>query len=209
MVELFNELEAQVQSADAMEMKIEKLQAKNNEYDASIHKLQLEVRELKSKDEALRAARDVFKDPTTQKEFLFPVMQNNGEMVDLFRIISTWAKSAGEDDHHPYRTYPCPSKFVSTNLAQLPFTSFIHQIASGMGIVFEPPIRFEFQRNSTWHAFNMKDQVYLAAKTCFIYVNRNDQDDTTQVTESYLKTVVGLITFLLAKVRNHFFPEAF
>ena len=154
----------------------------------------------------LKAGLEFFTDPSTRCTFKFPVMQMNGHLMDLHRIISTWSKTASESDTHPFRSYICPLSKTPTTLAPLKVTSRLHTHAISLGVQLSSPVYFEFNKDGQWACFNPKNQYYLIAQICFIQANL--QFDRFSSDTIVLDEGSTFIHFQLSKVRFRPFNHA-
>jgi len=114
----------------------------------------------------------MFDDPATGKPIQYPVIQQNGVIVDLYRVIMAWTKQSNDDDDHPYRNYICPITRSQTSLARIGIVSKIQEIALELGRDLTPPIEFEFKNLADrWIKFGLMDQLRILAKISCMYVN--------------------------------------
>jgi hypothetical protein len=116
----------------------------------------------------LHQARSIFKGADS-----FPVMQTNGQLVDLYQVITAWTSKTDEDGHNPHRTYGCPITSTYTNLCQFPILNQIQSFATKLGLRLEPPVSFERRIGDEWTLMSMRTQIQLSARVCFLYANRS------------------------------------
>ena len=126
--------------------------------------------ELKTVRAKLQSGLDLFKEKHALPSF--PVIQNNGHVVDFYRIVSKWAKTAEEDDNTASRSYMCSIENAYTSLAQQRIIDQIQRISTGLGLKPDPPLLFECKTNdSTWTPLSNKHHIQLAATVCYLYAN--------------------------------------
>ena len=117
----------------------------------------------------------MFDDPATGRPIQYPVIQQNGVIVDLYRVILAWTKHSNDDDDHPYRNYICPVTRSQTSLARIGIITKIQEIALELGRDLTPPIEFEFKNSSDrWVKFGLMDQLRILAKISCMYVNKTN-----------------------------------
>ena len=114
----------------------------------------------------------MFDDPSNGKPIQYPVIQQNGVIVDLYKVVLAWARNSNEDDDHPYRNYICPVTRTQTSLARIGIIAKIQEIALELGRDLTPPIEFEFKNLSEkWTKFGLMDQLRILAKISCMYFN--------------------------------------
>jgi hypothetical protein len=115
----------------------------------------------------------MFDDPGTGKPIQYPVIQQNGVIVDLYKVVIAWTRNSNEDDDHPYRNYICPITRTQTSLARIGIISKIQEIALELGRDLTAPIEFEFKNLSDkWTKFGLMDQLRILAKISCMYFNK-------------------------------------
>jgi hypothetical protein len=164
---------------------------KINLADSKQRRLQLET-ELKSTKAKIHSSLDLFKENVTP--FSFPVMQNNGHMVDFHRIISKWAKTAEEDDNTASRSFMCSIENKHTSLVQPRIIDQIQRIAIELGLRAEPPLLFELKTGDAWVQLSNKHHIQLIATVCYLYANRKAvQTADTVVNKERLSFVISTV----------------
>lgn len=126
--------------------------------------------ELKLTQTKIQGGLDAFKENTALCSF--PVMQNNGHVVDFHRIIPKWAKAAEDEDNTASRLFMCSIEDGYTSLAQLRIIDHIQRVATGLGLNVDPPLIFEREGNDTWNQLSNKHHIQLTATVCYLYANR-------------------------------------
>jgi hypothetical protein len=101
----------------------------------------------------------------------FPVIQNNGHVVDFHRIVSKWAKTAEEDETTATRSFMCPIENAYTSLAQPRIIDQIQRVSMALGLKADPPLLFESKTNDTWTQLSNKHHIQLTATVCYLYAN--------------------------------------
>jgi len=166
-VEQSKELHADALRADELRTANTALKISLADSNQRILQLENELRQTKAK---IQGGLDTFKESTIL--FSFPVMQNNGHVVDFHNILSKWAKAAEDEDNTASRLFQCSIEDSYTSLAQLRVIDQIQRIAIGLGLKVEPPLIFERRIDATWTPLSNKHHIQLAATVCYIYANR-------------------------------------
>jgi hypothetical protein len=151
------------------------LRTANTILDASLtrtkHRILLLEAELKTARIKLQNGVDTFKGAQGGALPSFPVIQNNGHVIDFHRIISKWAKTAEEDENTASRSFMCPIENAYTNLGQPRIIDLIQRICTGLGLKTDPPLLFESKTDDTWTQLSNKHYIQLTATVCYLYAN--------------------------------------
>ena len=111
-----------------------------------------------------------FFDPTTQTATACPILQSNGCIVPLKKVINQWFAAATPHDGYMHRTYVCPIMQVHTNLASVAIQERIRQIAQQAGIDTAMPLAFNYQSETgEFIEFEFHDQLGIISKVCAIH----------------------------------------
>jgi hypothetical protein len=168
----------------------------NGQLEANIIKckqhMALLEREHRSTQKKMVRSLEIFKDNAST--ISYPVMQNNGLIVDFYRIIPKWARAAEEEESTAFRVFNCAITGKSTSLAHLLMTERIQQIAMNLGLKVDPPLVFEQRVNDVWTKLSAKLHIQLTAVVCYMYARREEAvtgDFTMKTTQA---------TFRLSKV---------
>jgi len=103
----------------------------------------------------------------------YPVIQQNGMIVDLCKVILAWIRDSSDDNDHPYRNYTCPITRTQTSLARIGIIAKVQEIALELGRDLTPPIEFEFKNlTDKWTRFGFMDQLRILAKISCMYFNK-------------------------------------
>lgn len=179
-VELSKELQNSAYRSEELAAETDKLKAQLREHARTINTMDLELKAASLRLKCLDAGMDKFKD-SANEYISFPVMQSNGHMVDFYKILSVWAKSADDDENHQGRGYACPTTRRNTTLAPFQITQHIQTIATSLGVHVETPLKFEWEEDSEWKELGVKTQIQLAARVCYIYANRKRNEATNNI----------------------------
>jgi hypothetical protein len=174
---------------------------KINLTDSKQRLLQLET-ELKFAKAKIHSGLDIFRENATLLSF--PMMQNNGHMVDFHRIISKWAKSAEEDDNTASRSFMCSIENKHTSLAQPRIIDQIQRIATELGLKADPPLLFERKVDDAWVQLSNRHHIHLAATVCYLYANRKTtQTADAMVNKEKTSFVVSMVRCLFYSIKKH------
>lgn len=185
-------MQADAQQLDELREMNLMLKARLLESNQRFSKLETELKRAQSK---LKAGLEMFKESTSS--CTFPVMQNNGLVVDFGKIISKWASVAEEDENTPSRPYTCSSTRQVTSLARFSVTDRIQQIACALGLKIEPPLLFERKTNDTWTQLSTKHHIELTAMVCYFYANRESMVSANALLDK------DVFTFTLSRVMSY------
>jgi hypothetical protein len=159
--------------------------------------------ELKTIRAKLQIGVDMFKS-TQGAVASFPVIQNNGHIIDFHRIVSKWAKTAEEDENTASRSFMCPVENDYTSLAQPRIIDQIQRLSAGLGLKAEPPLLFESKTNDTWTQLSNKHHIQLAATVCYLYANhRTSHAANIMVNKELFTFTVTAVRRTLFHIQTH------
>jgi hypothetical protein len=155
-------------------------------------------RDLKRAEAKLKKGVDLLNE--TALSSAFPVLQNNGLIMDFGRVISRWVSAAEDDEGVATREFVCASTQKTTTLARFPMTDRIQQIACALGLKIEPPLLFERKKDDAWIPLSSKEHIELTATVCYLYANRE------RITTANTLLGEDVISFKLSKVNPFHVP---
>ena len=199
-IEQSKELESDALRADELRTANTILDANLTRSKQRILLLETELKTIRAK---LQIGVDMFK--STQGAVpSFPVIQNNGHIIDFHRIVSKWAKTAEEDENTASRSFMCPVENDYTSLAQPRIIDQIQRLSTGLGLKAEPPLLFESKTNDTWTQLSNKHHIQLAATVCYLYANhRTSHAANIMVNKELFTFTVTAVRRTLFHIQTH------
>jgi hypothetical protein len=199
-IEQSKELESDALRADELRTANTILDANLTRSKQRILLLETELKTIRAK---LQIGVDLFK--STQGAVpSFPVIQNNGHIIDFHRIVSKWAKTAEEDENTASRSFMCPVENDYTSLAQPRIIDQIQRLSTGLGLKAEPPLLFESKTNDTWTQLSNKHHIQLTATVCYLYANhRTSHAANIMVNKELFTFTVTAVRRTLFHIQTH------
>ncbi len=169
--DMVSEMSSRAAMTDQLQHDKSQLQAQINALETQLHLKRKRMDELSGAEATVKQVNRVFNNDGHPIQF--PVIQENGVIMDLCKVILAWTKNSNEDDDHPYRNYTCPVTKTPTSLARIGIIAKIQELALNLGRDITPPIEFEFKNSSDrWTKFGLMDQLRIIAKLSCMYFNK-------------------------------------
>ena len=138
--------------------------------------LKASLSEFQSKARSLKILFEKFSDPVSNVTHTCPVIQNNGVIRSLVKVIDIWLKEADLGPSNAFRMYQCPVLGGFSMIAPVQIIETFRTLAASTGVKVDLPVKFLYrQEDGSWVEFPFHEQLELIARLCSVYSHRTNQ----------------------------------